>query len=124
AGLVETIPIGLDDNVSVPAAAAVTMWIIALMSRSSLASSRDFLASTVPWAIAVNAVVSWLGYRARTVTLSGMLGGAVVGAVIYAGGGGGAWLLLFLTFATATVASKLGLKRKVLLGIAEERGGR
>src|SRR5581483_2569131 len=30
AGLVETIPIGLDDNVSVPAAAAVTMWIIAL----------------------------------------------------------------------------------------------
>ncbi|HWF84495.1 MAG TPA: DUF92 domain-containing protein, partial [Vicinamibacterales bacterium] len=44
--------------------------------------------------------------------------------MIYAGGGGGAWVLLLLTFILATVTSRLGLKRKLLLGIAEERGGR
>jgi uncharacterized protein (TIGR00297 family) len=33
-------------------------------------------------------------------------------------------VLLFATFIVASVTSRLGLKRKVLLGIAEERGGR
>src|SRR6185295_5061356 len=32
--------------------------------------------------------------------------------------------LLFATFIAASVTSRLGLARKVLLGIAEERGGR
>ena len=53
-----------------------------------------------------------------------MLAGALVGIMIFAGGGAGAWLLLFLTFLAASIASRLGLKRKMLLGIAEERGGR
>jgi uncharacterized protein (TIGR00297 family) len=78
----------------------------------------------LPWAILVNAVVSFLGYRARTVSLSGAIGGSIVGIVIYAAAGAQAWLLLFITFVIASVTSRLGLKRKMLLGIAEERGGR
>ena len=34
------------------------------------------------------------------------------------------WVLLLVTFIAASVATRLGLKRKMLLGIAEERGGR
>jgi len=48
----------------------------------------------------------------------------VLGLVIYACLGGGAWLFLFATFLVASVTSRLGLKRKLLLGIAEDRGGR
>src|SRR5207247_4868360 len=70
------------------------------------------------------AVAGWLGYRARAVSRSGAIVGAIVGAIIYAGGGGRAWVLLFLTFLAASASSRLGLQRKVLLGIAEERGGR
>ena len=44
--------------------------------------------------------------------------------IIYAAGGSGAWMLLLITFIAASVTSRLGLRRKVLLGIAEERGGR
>ena len=33
-------------------------------------------------------------------------------------------MLLFVTFLAASVTSRMGLKRKVVLGIAEERGGR
>ncbi len=33
-------------------------------------------------------------------------------------------MLLLLTFVSASVSSRLGLRRKMLLGIAEERGGR
>ena len=124
AALVETIPIRLDDNISVPAAAAVVLWLASLASEDAWMASRAAVLGTLPWALAVNAVVAWLGYRARTVTLSGMLGGAIVGIVIFACGGAFAWLFLFITFLVASIASRLGLKRKMLLGIAEERGGR
>src|SRR6185295_3959767 len=61
---------------------------------------------------------------AKSVSLSGALGGAAVGAVIYVGGGAGAWGLLLATFIAASVTSRLGIARKTSLGIAEERGGR
>jgi len=124
AGFVESIPVRMDDNISVPFAAGSVLWLASLCSAEALRHAQPALIAAAPWAIAVNAIVSWLGYRARTVTLSGMLGGALVGLVIYACAGGAAWLFLFLTFFVATVTSKLGLRRKMLLGIAEERGGR
>ena len=72
----------------------------------------------------MNAAVAWAGYRARSVSISGAVGGAIVGVIIYAGGGATAWLMLLLAFILASVTSRLGLSRKMMLGIAEERGGR
>jgi uncharacterized protein (TIGR00297 family) len=124
AALVETIPIRLDDNVSVPATAAVVLWLGSLMSFGSIDATSAAVLAALPWAIGVNAATAWLGHRARTVTLSGAIGGALVGSIIYAGAGWRAWALLFVTFLTASVVSRLGLQRKVMLGIAEDRGGR
>jgi len=124
AALVETIPVRLDDNISVPVTAGAVLWIASLMTSASLAESRGSLVAWLPWALGVNGVTAWLGYRAKTVSLSGAIGGAIVGAIIYAGAGGGAWVLLLVTFVIASITSRFGLKRKVLLGIAEERGGR
>jgi uncharacterized protein (TIGR00297 family) len=124
AALVETIPVRLDDNVSVPASAALVLWLISLMSPSAIAASQSIVLAALPWAIGVNVVVAALGHRAGTVSLSGTIVGALIGITIYAGAGRNAWLLLFVTFAVATIASRLGLQRKVLLGIAEERSGR
>ena len=124
AALVETIPVRLDDNVSVPATAAAVLWIASLMTSESLAGSRGSIAAALPWALGVNALTGWLGYRARTVSRSGAIVGVLVGAIIYTGGGAGAWLLLLATFLVASATSRLGLARKEQLGIAEERGGR
>jgi uncharacterized protein (TIGR00297 family) len=124
AALVESIPVGLDDNISVPTTAAAVLWFESLASPAAIAVTRGAVLAALPWAIVVNAVVSFLGYRARTVSLSGAIGGAIVGIVIYAGAGAPSWLLLLITFVIASIASRLGLKRKMLLGIAEERGGR
>jgi uncharacterized protein (TIGR00297 family) len=124
AAFVETIPVRLDDNISVPAAAALVLWIASLIDRAAVDASTPVVISALPWAIGVNAATAWLGFRARTVSTSGMIAGAFVGIVIYLGGGFAAWLLLFVTFVSASIASRLGLKRKTLLGIAEERGGR
>jgi uncharacterized protein (TIGR00297 family) len=124
AAFVETIPIRLDDNLSVPAAAAATLWLASRMTPAAFAASRETILAALPWAAGVNIAVSWLGHRLRTVSLSGAVVGAIVGCVIYAGAGGGAWLMLFAAFLAASVTSRLGLRRKALLGVAEERGGR
>jgi uncharacterized protein (TIGR00297 family) len=124
AALVETIPVRLDDNISVPLTAALVLWIASLMTDASAAGASATMAAALPWALGVNALAGWLGYRARTVSRSGAVAGALVGAIIYVGGGAGAWALLFVTFLAASVTSRLGLGRKERLGIAEERGGR
>ncbi len=124
AALVESIPIRLDDNISVPAAAATVLWLASLMTSASVAASRDALVSAAPWALGVNAAAAWLGYRAKSVSRSGALGGIAVGSIIYACAGGRAWVLLLVTFLLASITSRFGLKRKILLGIAEEREGR
>jgi uncharacterized protein (TIGR00297 family) len=124
AGLVETIPVRLDDNLSVPVTAAAALWVASLMDREAWDGSRAAILASAPWAVAINAATAWLGYRAGTVSRSGMIGGFAVGTLIYMGGGAGAWLLLFVTFLAATLTSRLGLRRKTLLGIAEERAGR
>ena len=122
--LVETIPIRLDDNISVPFSSAGVMWLASGVTAGAVGAARDAVGAHLPWAIGVNAVVALLGYRARTVSMSGAIGGATIGAVIYAAGGPSAWGLLFITFVIASITSRFGFERKALLGIAEERGGR
>jgi uncharacterized protein (TIGR00297 family) len=124
AALVESIPVRLDDNISVPVTAGCVLWIASLMTADACRASRPAIAAALPWAAGLNVVVAWAGYRARTVSRSGAIGGVAVGAVIYLGGGPGAWALLLLTFILASVTSRLGLQRKTRLGIAEEHGGR
>src|SRR5207244_10134864 len=122
AAMVETIPVRLDDNISVPATAAFVLWLANDMTPASVEASRRALVAALPWAVGVNTIVAWLGHRARTVSLSGAIGGALIGAIIFAFAGGGAWTLLFITFAAASIASRFGLQRKALLGIEEDRG--
>src|SRR5262245_27466252 len=81
-------------------------------------------AASVLWSCGLNAVAAWLGHRIGTVSRSGAIGGAVIGAVIYATAGPGAWILLLATFGAAVVASRVRLSEKVRLGIAQESGGR
>ena len=124
AALVETIPVRLDDNLSVAFAAGATLWIgslldVARLSSSTLAGVRD-----CRWPLLANALVAIAGHRARTVSLSGAIVGAIIGTIIYASLGWSGWALLLLTFVAASVSSRFGLRRKMLLGIAEERGGR
>ena len=71
AGLVETLPVRLDDNISVPATAAAVLWLASLMTPEALARAWPAVVTTLPWAVTVNVVVAWAGLRARTVSHSG-----------------------------------------------------
>jgi uncharacterized protein (TIGR00297 family) len=124
AALVETVPIRLDDNLTVPLTAAAVLWPASLMSADMMASATAHALQTLPTAIATNAAVAAIGYGARTVSPSGAIVGTCIGVVIFVTTGWQGWMLLMATFMAASVSTRVGLRRKTGLGIAEERGGR
>jgi uncharacterized protein (TIGR00297 family) len=121
---VESMPVGLDDNISVPIAAAIVLGGLGLMDAASWSAAWTWLPRSLLVAVAVNVPVATLGWYARTVTVPGAVVGALIGIAVYGFAGAAGWVLLFASFAAATVSSRLGLKRKSVLGIAEARGGR
>lgn len=124
AAAAETLPIRLDDNISVPAAAAAVLWSTSLMNDELLMTTIAHIADILPSATIANAVVAGIGYVAGTVTGGGALCGAAIGIVILGTTGWSGWGLLLATFALAVIASRLGWTRKATLGIAEPRAGR
>ncbi len=124
AALVETMPVRLDDNLSVAVTAGSVMAVASLVTLQQLPDAEAIATSRLPWAVVLNGLVAAAGYFARSVTVTGAITGVAIGIVVYVSTGWQGWVLLLLTFAAATMASRTGLKRKMVLGLAEERGGR
>jgi uncharacterized protein (TIGR00297 family) len=124
AAFVETIPVRLDDNISVPGSAAAVLWVFSLLSEDLIRSAAADAGWRLLVVAGVNAIVAWIGLWAKTVTVSGAVSGAAIGTVIAAAAGWNGWILLVVTFLAASISSRMGVHRKTLLGIAEERGGR
>jgi uncharacterized protein (TIGR00297 family) len=124
AGFVETTPIRLNDNISVPATAALVLWSLSLVSVDVVRASAPIWQERLLPALVMNAGVASAGYFARTVTAAGALTGAVIGVAVQVGTGWPGWILLFASFAAATIATFAGFRRKAVAGIAEGRGGR
>lgn len=124
AGLSETLPIRMDDNITVPLAAALVLWSGSLTDPTTYEAAWPSLRDVFWLALAANTVVAVAGWFARTVTIAGAVVGAVIGIVMIAGMGWAGWCLLLLTFALAAASTRVGQARKQQAGIAEERGGR
>ena len=82
--LAETMPIGLDDNITVPAVAGAVLWGLSQIDPVSWQASLPGLHARLLPAIAVNTVAALAGWRAGTVRMSGMIGGWVSGVVVFA----------------------------------------
>jgi uncharacterized protein (TIGR00297 family) len=124
AAIVETLPIRLDDNLSVSASAAIVLWCATLVSPETSAAAWPILIRTAPIGVILNTLVAVAVWRAGGVSASGAIAGAILGALIYAGTGWRGWLMLVVAFGAAWSTSKIGLPRKRVLGIEEAREGR
>ena len=124
AAAAETVPIRLDDNISVPLSAATVLWALSIVSEDLVAILVAALPGALAIAVPANVAVAAGGYFARTVSLSGAVVGAAIGTIVFVSAGWRAWVLLLVCFLSVAIASRLGWQRKTLLGIAEERGGR
>lgn len=119
AAVAESLPTGVDDNVTVPFAAAVALIVAGIPAHTAY----FVWPATVAWLI-VNAALALAGYFARSVNFSGALGGWVLGAVLILGAGWPMYVALLAFFVIGTATTKLGYARKAKLGLAQEGGGR
>jgi uncharacterized protein (TIGR00297 family) len=124
AAVVETSPLRLDDNISVPVTSAIVLWGLSAVSPPLAMAAALAMPAALIVAVPLNAGVAAAGLAAGTVSRGGAVAGAIIGTIIHAFAGWPGWLLLMAAFGCAVLTSRAGLERKQLLGIAEERGGR
>jgi len=120
AAIVESLPLNVDDNLTVPAAAALVMT--PLLYAVAL-PSPTFDSFAITWLV-VNTLLALAGYAAKSVDVSGAIGGWILGAILIVFGGWQLYLALLAFFVIGTATTKLGYRRKAGLGLAQERGGR
>lgn len=119
AAVAESLPLGVDDNLTVPFAAAVALAVFGV----EVLSPYGVWPSTPQWLV-VNGLLAIAGFYARSVSFSGAVGGWALGTIIILGAGWPMYVALLVFFVIGTGATKLGYRKKAALGLAEERGGR
>jgi len=120
---VESAPIGLDDNLTVPLAAGGFIFCAWLTARSALDSNLPYLRLRLILAVAVNLTFALLAWRLHAASRSGAVLGFVLGLLIYLGWGWKSFVILFAFFLLGSAATRLGYAEKLARGVAEDRGG-
>jgi uncharacterized protein (TIGR00297 family) len=121
AGLVESMDTTLDDNFTVPAAAAVILPL--LDGLGGLGPNAVDLQSRVIQGLLVNALFAWLALRSKSIDALGAWSAVLIGTVITASFGLQGFALMAGFFLVGSTVTKLGYARKAALGIAQEKGG-
>ncbi|MFB3922488.1 MAG: DUF92 domain-containing protein [Terriglobia bacterium] len=121
--LVESVPIKLDDNASVPLVSGAFLFCAYLMERSALDSNLPYLGRRVALAVAINAAFALLAWALKMVTRSGAGAGFLLGVAVYLGYGYKSFLILLSFFILGSIATRLGYATKAARGIAERRHG-
>ncbi|HEV2424483.1 MAG TPA: DUF92 domain-containing protein [Terriglobia bacterium] len=120
---VESTPVALDDNLTVPVATAGFVFCAWLTARSALDSNLPYLGIRLMVAVAVNLTFAVLALRLRAATRSGAALGFVLGVLVYLAWGWKSFLILLAFFLLASAATRLGYAQKRARGIAEHHGG-
>lgn len=119
AAIVETLDLRVDDNITVPFAAAVTLAVLAIEPMGGyVLPPRAHV-----W-LAIHTALAIAGWLLHTVDLSGFLGGWALGAIILLGAGWPLYIALLTFFILGTLTTKLGFRDKQSRGLEQERGGR
>jgi len=121
--LVESVPIRLDDNVSVPLVSGAFLFCAYLIERTALDSNLPYLGKRIALAVGINAFFALLALGLKMVNRSGATAGFLLGVAVYLGFGWKSFLILFCFFVLGSAATRLGYASKAKRGVAEKRGG-
>ena len=117
--LVETMPLPLDDNLTICLAGGMTL---AWLTRAALPLSPPWIDLATGFGISVAAaMVAWL---LKTVSPGGAFWGVCFGSTVYFALGIRGFVLLSAFFVLGSLFSKLGYKKKQAAGIAQPNLGR
>jgi uncharacterized protein (TIGR00297 family) len=119
AAVAETLPLHVDDNITVPFAAAATL---AVFGTQPLPFHHP---APIPWLwVGINTLLAFAAWALRSVNVSGLIAGIVLGTIVVIGAGVSLYYPLLAFFVIGTLATKLGYGRKARAGLAQEQGGR
>ena len=121
--LVESLPIRLDDNATVPLVTGTFMFAAYLIDRSALDSNLPYLGRRIILALVINLAFALGALGLKLVNRSGAVAGFLLGIAIYLGYGYKSFLLLLGFFVLGSIATRFGYAKKAARGIAERRGG-
>jgi len=114
--LFESIPSKVDDNISVPLGAGMTMWLFNSFGYS-VPAQQMFLA------LMFSLILGYLAYRAKIADISALLGAALLGVLVIVFSEI-FWFILLLTFFILGGAfTKYKYKFKESIGLAQSKGG-
>jgi uncharacterized protein (TIGR00297 family) len=121
--VVESLPIKLDDNVSVPLVSGAFLFCAYLVEGTALASNWPYLDQRIILALVINGCFAVLALTLKMVRPSGAGVGLLLGTAVYLGYGYKSFLMLFAFFLLGSLATRVGYAAKARRGIAERRGG-
>ncbi len=121
--VVESLPIQVDDNLSVPLVCGCFMFCALMVESSAFYSNLPYLKTRTVLAVLVNLFLALAAWQLRLVDRSGGLAGLGLGTAIYLGYGYKSFLLLLAFFALGSAATRLGYAQKASRGVAERRRG-
>jgi uncharacterized protein (TIGR00297 family) len=106
------------------ALATGALFVVAMLADgpSSAAMAPGVVSRLLP-ALMVNAGAVTVAWLEGAISRSGAVGGALIGITIYLGAGWEGWTMLLATFASAVIASHIGVNRKKALRIAQDDEG-
>lgn len=127
--LLESAPLGVDDNLVAPVLGAVAVYaVLAPLTVEGLSRPVWPFWITDPhgWfvAAAVNGACAVLAAWKRILTPAGIVGALVLGLGTWTFGGVGLWVVLLFFLVLGTAVTRIGWQRKTALGIAERDLGR
>src|SRR5439155_20494893 len=123
AAFMESLPWRLDDNLTVPLLSAVFLAGLVRVDIERLARAAPGLWRSLLLGTAVNLILAILFRRSGAVDRSGAVAGFVVGVLTFTFVSWQGFLILLAFFVLGTASTRVGLRRKLRLGIAQEKKG-
>ncbi len=124
AAFIESQPLALDDNLSVPfLSAGFLSGFLQSEDYWTTADLRSLLMS-VGIGVAINLALAVTAWLLRAISLSGAVAGVLLGTTIYTFLGWRGLTILAAFVALGTAATRLGYRHKAADGLAQEAGGR
>ncbi len=121
----ESLPQGLDDNFGVPLLTGLFLFCLLLTQGHWQAVLADpDLSSRLLIGLVVNLVLAGMAFAARSVDISGVIAGVLLGTLLYGALGWAGFSMLVAFFVLGTACTKLGYQRKAKDNLAQEQGGR
>lgn len=121
--LIESLPIRLTDNATVPLLAGGFIFCAGLVERSALDRNLPYLGVRIALSVVINLAFALGALALGQITLSGAAAGFVLGVAIYMGFGWKSFLILFAFFVIGAASTRLGYAKKLSRGVAERRRG-